>query len=225
MPTGARRNNAMSRCIRLLAFACLALGVSAIPLEAATVSLAWDAPVNNTDGTPIVNLAGYRLYYGTASQTYSNSITIGLSPTATISNLQEGVTYYFAVVARSEAGAESSFSEELTWTAPIAPPLDSDGDGMPDSQELAAGTDPHDPGSILSLKAAGTPPKTNTPGFVVQWAGVSGKYYKVLRSTNLAATPAFTPLASHIPGLGATISYTDTDINANGPYFYKIEVE
>ncbi len=215
----------MSHCVQILTLACLALGGVSFPLEAATVSLAWDAPVNNTDGTPIANLAGYRLYYGTAPQTYSNSITVGLAPTATLSNLQENATYYFAVVACTEADVESSFSQELTWSAPISPLLDSDGDGMPDSQELTAGTDPHDPGSTLKLKMASTPPNANTPGFVVQWAGVSGKYYTMLRSTNLAATPAFTPLASHIPGVGAAITYTDTDISANGPYFYKIEVE
>ncbi len=212
-------NSAKLFCVWFLTLACLALGGSSTPLEAATVSLAWDPPVNNTDGSPVANLAGYRLYYGTNSQAYSSQITVGLSPTATVSNLQEGVTYYFSAVAFNETGIESSFSEAVTWTSPG---LDSDNDGMSDNQELAAGTDPLNASSVLSVKLTSAP---SGAGHVVQWASVSGKYYKVLRSTNLMANPAFTPLTSPIQGLGTVTSFTDTDVTASGSYFYKIEVE
>lgn len=199
-------------------------GASPSP-ETASVTLAWDAPVSNTDGTPVGNLTGYRLYCGTAPHTYSTVITVGLTPTATVSNLQTGVTYYFAVVACNDAGVESSYSTELAWTSTALPPLDSDSDGSPDSQELAAGTDPNDPGSVLKMQVSSAPPETNNPGFVVQWTSVPGKFYTVLRSRNLAGSPAFSPLVEHIPGLGPVTSYTDTDINSSGSYFYKIQVE
>jgi hypothetical protein len=29
-------------------------------------TLSWTAPDENTDGTPLINLAGYRIYYGTS---------------------------------------------------------------------------------------------------------------------------------------------------------------
>jgi len=219
------RNSAWLCCRRLLALACLSLALTSTPLEAATVSLAWDAPSVNTDGTPVANLAGYRIYFGTASHTYSNLITAGLTTTATLSNLQEGATYFFAVVAFNDAGVESSFSEELTWTAPITPPVDSDGDGMTDVQELSAGTDPNNAISVLSLKLMNTPSGTASPGHVVQWASVTGKTYTVLRSTNLMATPAFSVVASHVQGVGAVASFTDTDISPSGACFYKIQVE
>src|SRR6202142_388987 len=56
---------------------------------AASVILAWDP---STD--PLI--AGYSLYYGGASQTYTNEISVGLVTTATLSGLAEGNTYYFA---------------------------------------------------------------------------------------------------------------------------------
>src|SRR5256885_10347350 len=38
------------------------------PATAATsVSLAWQPPTQNSNGTPITDLAGYRIHYGTAS--------------------------------------------------------------------------------------------------------------------------------------------------------------
>lgn len=211
-------------CGQVLILAFLTLGGTSRSLEAATVSLAWDPPVVNTDGTPVSNLAGYRLYYGTAPHAYSNILTAGTA-TAVVSNLQEGVTYYFAAVAFNDQGVESSFSEEISWTAPKAPLLDSDGDGMTDIQETAAGTDPNNAGSVLSLRLMNASAGAGGQGKVIQWPSVAGKSYTVLRSTNLMATPAFTPLASHIQGTGSLVSCTDTEVPPNGACFYKIQVE
>jgi len=44
------------------------------PLSAAT--LAWDAPTSNVDGTPLLNLAGYRINYGTDATTLDHSVVI-----------------------------------------------------------------------------------------------------------------------------------------------------
>lgn len=37
-----------------------------------TISLSWIAPTENTDGTPLTDLAGYKIYYGPASGQYDN---------------------------------------------------------------------------------------------------------------------------------------------------------
>jgi hypothetical protein len=89
---------------------------------AADATLAWDAPTTNTDGTPIEDLAGYWLYYGTSSGYYSNKIDIGNVMPYTVSNLSEGYTYYFAVTAYDTSGNESSSSNEVSKT--IQPPTD-----------------------------------------------------------------------------------------------------
>jgi len=158
--------------------------------------LGWDVPINE-DNTSVTNIAGYRLYYGTNSQVYSDVITVGATPTATATNLLEGTTYYFAVVAFNDAGAESSFSQEL---ATMTPP-------------------------VLKLTALSALTDLSRPGHVLQWASATGKYYTVMRSTNLMATPAFSNIVSHIEGLESITSYTDLDATTNGPYFYQIQVE
>jgi len=78
------------------------------------VSLSWAAPTENSDGTPLTDLKGYKIHYGTESQNYSGSISVE-NPTVTtflVDTLPAG-TYYFAVTAYNAAGAESSLSDEV----------------------------------------------------------------------------------------------------------------
>lgn len=83
--------------------------VSAASLGSAT--LAWTPPTQNTDGSSLVNLAGYRIYYGTNPATLAQSIQItnpGLT-SYTIGNLAAG-TYYFALAAYTTDGVEGAQS-------------------------------------------------------------------------------------------------------------------
>jgi hypothetical protein len=75
-------------------------------------TLSWDAPTTNADGTPLTDLAGYKVYYGTPSRNYSQNIDVGNVTTYTVDNLTEGLTYYFAVTAYDTGGNESGFSNE-----------------------------------------------------------------------------------------------------------------
>jgi hypothetical protein len=77
-----------------------------------SVTLAWNRS-STTDVT------GYRVYYGVASRSYSNSILAGNVTTNTVPGLVNGVTYFFAVTAYNASG-ESAFSNEFSH-APIAP--------------------------------------------------------------------------------------------------------
>ena len=54
---------------------------------AAQVTLAWDA---NTES----DLAGYKLYYGTASRTYGAPLDVGIVTTFTLDNLVDGQIYF-----------------------------------------------------------------------------------------------------------------------------------
>ena len=62
------------------------------------------------------DLQGYRVYYGTASKDYGAPIDVGNVTSYTITGLDEGRTYYFAVTAVDTSGNESGFSSEVSKT-------------------------------------------------------------------------------------------------------------
>ena len=98
--------------VRVAVHIAFVLGIlaSVIPsslLAASSVTLAW----NPRTGT---NIAGYRVYYGPTSRTYTNTVTVGNATTATISNLVSGATYYFAATAYDTSNLESDFSNEAS---------------------------------------------------------------------------------------------------------------
>jgi hypothetical protein len=84
-----------------------------------SATLSWQAPTTRTDGSPLTNLAGYRLRYGTASGNYPNLIGIpnGGLTSAVIENLPAS-TYYFVVSAYDANGAESANSAPVSKTIP-----------------------------------------------------------------------------------------------------------
>jgi hypothetical protein len=91
------------------------------------VTLAWDA---NTEP----DLAGYKIYYGTASRDYTHTVKVAEVPGGwapgcteydpfkteccefTITGFTPGETYYFAATAHDVDGNESAYSEELSHT-------------------------------------------------------------------------------------------------------------
>ena len=80
-----------------------------------SATLTWDPPATSADGTPLTDLAGYTIYYGTSSLNYTVSIDVGNVTTYKIDNLSPG-TYYFSVTAYDTAGNESDFSNEVSKT-------------------------------------------------------------------------------------------------------------
>jgi hypothetical protein len=83
-----------------------------------TIDLAWVAPSENVDGSSLVDLAGYRIYYGTASRDYGGSIEIN-DPAATnhTFNASSG-DYFVAMTALDIDGNESTFSNEILRNVP-----------------------------------------------------------------------------------------------------------
>jgi hypothetical protein len=71
-----------------------------------TAALSWSA-VTNTD------LAGYKVYVGTASGVYGPPINVGNVTSYVLSNLAVGNTYYFVVTDYTTSGMESLPSNEV----------------------------------------------------------------------------------------------------------------
>jgi hypothetical protein len=99
-------------------------GIAALPRFRITVegtgteslTLAWNPPTQNADGSPLTNLAGYRIHYGTSSGDYSETIELN-SPGVSnyvIGNLAPG-TYYLAMTSVNSANLESAYSAEISF--------------------------------------------------------------------------------------------------------------
>ena len=81
------------------------------PPTVGNASLSWVPPTENEDGTALVDLAGYRIYYGNSSTNLDRVIVInGVGTTRyVVDNLTSG-TYYFGIRAFNRAGTESAMS-------------------------------------------------------------------------------------------------------------------
>jgi hypothetical protein len=96
--------------------------VSMVTVEVLDKILRWQAPTQNVDGSPLDDLAGYIVYWGTQSRNYTGvgggSFTIN-SPSTTQweANLAPGA-YYFALKAFDTDGNESAYSNEVLKPIP-----------------------------------------------------------------------------------------------------------
>ena len=80
-----------------------------------TATLTWTAPTDNTDGTPLTNLTGYRIYFGNRADALSQTISVDNAGTTdyVVGNLTAG-TWYFAITALTSLHAESPHSAVQT---------------------------------------------------------------------------------------------------------------
>jgi ABC-type oligopeptide transport system substrate-binding subunit len=86
-----------------------------IPSGTGVASVAWEAPANNVDGTPLTDLAGYKIYYGLSSGSYAATVDVGPATAYSVTDLGPG-TYFIAVTAYNGDGVESAHSEEVSKT-------------------------------------------------------------------------------------------------------------
>lgn len=75
------------------------------------VTLSWTPPTENTDGTPLTDLSGYKIYYGTSAGALTKSIDVSTAGVSmyVVEDLTPA-TWYFAITAVTASGEESNFS-------------------------------------------------------------------------------------------------------------------
>ena len=124
---GSSRLIARFASVVLVPVALLSVGTA----EGASLTFGWTAPTTNADGTPLTDLASYRMYLATSTPTCPGSSYLAVaSPTSAptsgsvlsyrVASLTAGVTYFGAVTAVDSTGLESQ------CTTPVSAPAQAD---------------------------------------------------------------------------------------------------
>ena len=109
----------MNRPLLISFFIIIFFSISVSYASTDNAIVSWQA--NNE-----ADLAGYRVYHGTASRSYGTPKSVDKVTNCTIDGLDEGKTYYFAVTSVDTSGNESGYSAEVNkiipWNQPDPPP-------------------------------------------------------------------------------------------------------
>ena len=184
-----------SQRLLLGVFAVGIILITAIPLYAAQVTLAWEKP--NDD-----RITGYRVYCGISGTNFKSSPvqTVNSSDTTscTITNLEEGIEYSFAATSFDNNGNESTFTDTINYTTNSIGNADNDGDGYSSNQ-----------GDCNDSDAAANPSSSEICGDGID-QDCNG------RDLNCAAGPGTkTMVFGNTPDASLTGTVQDTFINLN----------
>jgi hypothetical protein len=78
-----------------------------------SVGLNWAPSTEYEDGAPLIDLAGYRIWYGKSPRNYSSLIEIAPGTTSYTIHSLPASTYYFSITSYNHEGVESSLSNEV----------------------------------------------------------------------------------------------------------------
>ena len=124
---------------------------------AAQVTLAWDP---NTES----DLAGYRVHYGTASNSYSVHIDVHNVTTYTVTGLTDGQTYYLAVTAYDTAGNESGYSNSVSYPVQAA-------NAAPSTPTTPSGLSSALVNTAITFSTSATDPNGDSLQYRYDWGG------------------------------------------------------
>lgn len=108
---GATSNIVISVSDGAMSASLASFSIQVVATAAGSATLTWNPPTQNTDGTALNDLAGYKVYWGTTEGNYTNSVTLnnpGLS-SYVVEQLTLG-TWHFVLTAVNSAGVESARS-------------------------------------------------------------------------------------------------------------------
>ena len=92
-----------------------AFNIEVLASASGSLTVTWNPPLTNTDGSTLTDLAGYKVYRGTQSGQYSQVVEIGNPGVTsyTLDQLPTGVTHFVVITSMDESGNESAPSEEV----------------------------------------------------------------------------------------------------------------
>lgn len=99
------------------ALSAFAISVVDVGTGTGTATLSWTPPTENSDGSALMDLAGYQVHYGQSQSNLNQTVTLSNASLSTyvVENLGSG-TWYFALVAVNSRGTTSVFSSVATKT-------------------------------------------------------------------------------------------------------------
>ena len=88
-----------------------AFSIAVNQIALGSVTLSWNPPTTNDDGTTITDLAGYRIYYGRTANSLDTTVSLNNAGTTryVIENLSQA-TWYFSMTSVNSTGIESARS-------------------------------------------------------------------------------------------------------------------
>ena len=94
-----------------------AFSITVADVVVGSATLSWMPPTENSDGSSLTNLAGYRVHYGRSPTQLSQTIEITNSSLSTyvVDNLSAG-TWYFSLVSVNSGGTTSVLSNVAAKT-------------------------------------------------------------------------------------------------------------
>ena len=150
------------------------------------ITLTWTKSVD-------ADVAGYKVYYGTSSHNYINTILVGNSTSYTTPTLAEGVTYFFAVTAYDTSNNESAHSSEVNVLVPAK-------DTTPPAVPIIISYDTND--MKVSL-AWGNVTDPDLAGYKVYYGTRSRVYDKTI-------------------DVGTALTYTTPDLSEGVTYYFAV---
>jgi Fibronectin type III domain/Divergent InlB B-repeat domain len=150
-----------------------------------SVTLAWDRNAEQ-------DIASYKLYYGTQSGRPSQSLGVGNVTTATITNLNDGTTYFFAIAAVNTVGLEGPLSNEVSYTTP-----------NPAAHVLTvnsgSGNGSYVAGTIVTVSANAPPAGKEFDRWLDDWVILSNPWMATTTATMPYQDVTITPSYSDLP--------------------------
>jgi len=114
---GSYKNVTISASDGLYVVSLKSFSIDVVSTAPGSIMLSWDPPTQRDDDSPLTDLAGYNLRWGTALGHYPNLATIPNPGIATyvVDQLPPG-TYYLVATAYDSFGIESGYSNVATET-------------------------------------------------------------------------------------------------------------
>ena len=198
----------------------LTFGTTSLVAHAGVINVDWQAPTTNADGSPLIDLASYRVYAATSvpscpSSAFEAYAAPGPTPApgetvaATLTSLSTGTTYWVRVSAVDSGGNESECTTAVSGVART------EIDPTPSALNFSGVTIGTTKTLDFTVQNLGETTLTGVATATAPFNIVSGQTLNVAPGTSQAVRVSFTPPAEQV--FGASVTFTTSDDQISRP--------